>query len=176
MVADLLLRLALAAVLIAVGVAAYWGWNRLQLRRLSRAATASLLGLETRPRGVPAVLYFRTPDCVVCAAAQRPALDRLAGELGPAVHIIEIDAAAQPAVADYWGVLSVPTTFVVDAQGQPRAVNHGLASKDKLRRQLEALPPVETPRPAQSSWAGVLQRGAQPDLDAAPVRDTIEAA
>lgn len=169
MPADLLLRLALAATLIAAGVAVYWGWNRWQLRRLRRAATASLLGLETRPRGVPAVLYFRTPDCVVCAAAQRPALDRLAKELGPAVHIIEIDAAAQPAIADYWGVLSAPTTFIIDAQGQPRAVNHGLASQDKLRRQLQALASGETPRPAPRTAAAN-------DLDAAPVRDTMEAA
>jgi hypothetical protein len=41
-------------------------------------------------------------------------------------------------VADYWGVLSAPTTFIIDARGQPRAVNHGLASMEKLLRQLEA--------------------------------------
>jgi thioredoxin 1 len=138
MFTETLLRLALAAVIIALGVAAYWAWSRWQLRRLNRAAAASLLGLETRPAHAPAVLYFTTPECQVCATAQRPALNRLNAELGGAVHIIEINAAAQTAVADYWGVLSVPTTFIIDAAGQPRAVNHGLASKEKLQRQLEA--------------------------------------
>ncbi len=43
----------------------------------------------------------------------------------------------QPELADYWGVLSVPTTFVIDGQGQPRHINHGMTSQDKLRRQIE---------------------------------------
>ena len=32
----------------------------------------------------------------------------------------------------------MPTTFIIDAQGQPHHINHGLTSKEKLRRQLEA--------------------------------------
>jgi len=38
---------------------------------------------------------------------------------------------AQPEIASQWGVLSVPTTFVIDAQGNPRYVNHGVAPLDK---------------------------------------------
>jgi len=144
---DTLLRLGFATAIIVLGAAAYVGWNRLQLRRLRGGAAGSLLGLESRPPNTPAVLYFRTPDCLVCATAQRPALDRLVAHLGNAVSVIEIDATLQPAVADYWGVLSAPTTFVIDAAGQPRAINHGLASKEKLLRQLEAASaaPAEAP-------------------------------
>jgi thioredoxin 1 len=135
---DTLLRLGLTALIIAAGLAAFWAWNRWQLRRLARPQAASLAGLETRPANTAAVLYFRTPECTVCTTAQRPALDRLAAELGAAVKVIEVDASVQHDVADYWGVLSVPTTFVIDATGQPRAINHGLTSKEKLQRQLEA--------------------------------------
>jgi len=163
MLSDTLIRLGLAALIIAAGLAAYWGWNRWQMRRLGRTSTGTLLGLETRPANTPAVLYFRTPECVVCATAQRPALDRLQADLGRGVHVIEIDAAAQPAVADYWGVLSVPTTFIINAAGQPRAINHGLTSKDKLKRQVLNAAQAEG------------QPGHKAELETSPVRETIEA-
>ena len=163
MVNDILIRLGLAVAIIVAGLAAYWGWNRWQIRRLGRAAASSLLGLETRPANTPAVLYFRTPECVVCTTVQRPALDRLAADLGHGVHIIEIDAAAQPAVADYWGVLSVPTTFVIDAAGQPCAINHGLTSKDKLKQQVR--------NAAQAAG----QPATTAEMETAPVREASEA-
>ncbi len=163
MLSDTLIRLGLAVLIIAAGLAAYWGWNRWQMRRLGRASAGTLLGLETRPANTPAVLYFRTPECVVCGTAQRPALDRLQADLGTRVHIIEIDAAAQPAVADYWGVLSVPTTFIIDAAGQPRAINHGLTSKDKLKQQV------------LNAEIAKGQTGPAAELEAAPVRETSEA-
>ena len=139
MVTDYLGRALLAAALIALGMAAFWAWNRWQLRRLGQARGTVLRGLEhTRP-GVAAVLYFTTPDCLVCRMAQKPALQRLEADLGVGgVQIVEIDATVDTAVADYWGVLSVPTTFVIDAQGTPRSINHGLTSKEKLQRQIEA--------------------------------------
>jgi thioredoxin-like negative regulator of GroEL len=57
--------------------------------------------------------------------------------LGERLQVIEVDAAAHPEVAGQWGVMSVPTTFIVDANGQPRHVNHGVTPQDKLLRQLE---------------------------------------
>jgi hypothetical protein len=57
--------------------------------------------------------------------------------MGGLIQVIEVDAAAQPELADYWGVLSVPTTFIIDARGRPRRVNHGVASAEKLERQIE---------------------------------------
>ncbi len=139
MATDYLARALLAAALIALGIAAYWAWNRIQLRRLGQARGTVLRGLESTRPGVAAVLYFTTPDCLVCRTAQKPALQRLEADLGAGgVQIVEIDATVDTAVADYWGVLSVPTTFVIDAQGTPRSINHGLTSKEKLQRQIEA--------------------------------------
>lgn len=138
---DILARALITVALVAVGVAAYWAWNQWQLRRLSRAGQrgrAVLAGLENARPGVPAVLYFTTPDCLVCKTAQKPALERLQQDWPGAVQIVEIDATVDTATADYWGVLSVPTTFVIDANGQPRSINHGLTSKEKLQRQIEA--------------------------------------
>ena len=135
---DVVTRVVIALGLIALGAALYWGWNKLQLRRLSQPRGTVLAGLANTRPGVAAVLYFTTPDCQVCKTAQKPALQRLEKDLHGAVQIVEIDATVDTEVADYWGVLSVPTTFVIDANGQPRSINHGLTSKEKLQRQIEA--------------------------------------
>jgi thioredoxin-like negative regulator of GroEL len=59
--------------------------------------------------------------------------------LGEQVEVVEVDAGEQPDLASRWGVLSVPTTFIVDAHGAPRQVNHGAVSAEKLARQVEAV-------------------------------------
>jgi hypothetical protein len=53
--------------------------------------------------------------------------------------VIEIDASLQPELASQWGVVSVPTTFILDSQGQPKHVNHGLTSAEKLLKQLNEI-------------------------------------
>ncbi len=55
------------------------------------------------------------------------------------LQLIEIDVTIQPNLADAWGVLSLPTTFIIDSIGQPRGVNHGVAMEEKLLAQLEKI-------------------------------------
>ena len=59
----------------------------------------------------------------------------------------------RPTVADHWGVLSVPTTFIIDPQGQPRRVNHGLTSRSKLAVQLAEFLPPQPPASAAEQLA-----------------------
>lgn len=134
---DILTRLLIALALITLGAGLYWAWNRWQVWRLTRGRAMSLPGLETFRVGVPGVLYFTTPECVPCRTTQRPALERLKAELVDQVQVVEIDATVQPRLADQWGVLSIPTTFIIDTRGQPRRVNHGVTSAAKLKQQLE---------------------------------------
>jgi thioredoxin 1 len=86
--------------------------------------------------GVPAILYFTTPDCLPCKTVQSPAIETLQAQFGERLQIIKVDASERIDLADAWGVLSVPTTFIIDAQGQPRHVNNSVASAAKLRQQL----------------------------------------
>jgi thioredoxin 1 len=147
--AGILSRLGLALVLIAAGLALYWGWNMLQLRRLGqRRGADALRGLESLRPGVSGILYFTTPDCQVCITAQKPALQRLQAELGDGLQVVEVDASVQTDLADYWGVLSVPTTFIIGTDGRPRSMNHGLTSKEKLLHQIQAAQEVVLSAPA----------------------------
>ncbi len=153
---EILNRLLIAVGISLFGLGLYWGWSRWQLRRLNHRRTAGIPGLATLRPDVPAILYFTTPDCVPCRTAQRPALGRLQADLGEGLQIVEVDAIARPDLADYWGVLSVPTTFIIDSAGQPRRVNHGVTSAEKLKQQLEEVSPKsQSPDPKARPLLGI---------------------
>ena len=123
----------LEAVLIASAL--FGGYRLLIVLVLSRARRKAR-GLSLFTPGLPAVLFFTTPDCVTCKAAQKPALRALQDRLNGLLQVIEVDALDSPALAREWSVLSVPTTYILDRDGRPLQVNHGYASTEKLIAQL----------------------------------------
>jgi thiol-disulfide isomerase/thioredoxin len=136
---DVLARGLWALVIIAGGLAAYALLNRAILFRAQRNQDAHPIDDLLPNSGVPAILYFTTPQCAPCKTIQRPALQRVQERLGSQLQVVEINAAERPEVASKWGVLSVPTTFIIDAHGQLRHVNHGATRAEKLLSQLQDL-------------------------------------
>jgi thioredoxin-like negative regulator of GroEL len=132
---ERIMILAVGAVLGITLCALFRHW---QLWRATRIAAADPL-LQGRRPGIPAIVYFTTPTCAPCQTQQRPALRRLLEEMGETVQIIEINAQEQTDAADRWGVLSVPTTFILDRQGRPQTINYGVAGVEKLKQQLRGL-------------------------------------
>ncbi|MGA2642353.1 MAG: thioredoxin family protein [Spirochaetia bacterium] len=130
-----LFRLIFAAVLVAALAGTYRVVTAFVLARARRIGS----GLSQFTPGTPGVVFFTTPDCVACKAAQKPALKELADRLSGRVQVIEVDALDNAVLAREWSVLSVPTTFVLDRNGRPRQVNHGYASTEKLFGQIAAL-------------------------------------
>lgn len=128
-------RLLLAAVVILLAWVAYRMYAKILLTHRARRG----LGLEAYTAGSPAILYFTTPECGPCKTVQRPALAEIRTQFPDRLQIIEVDASADSELANTWGVLSVPTTFIIDARGQPRGVNHGVARAQKLMKQLEEI-------------------------------------
>lgn len=143
---EILLRLGIAVLIILIGVVAYRLWTSLRLSILRRKTKRSALaGLDDLRTGVPAILYFTTPDCVPCKTIQAPAIESLQAQYGDQLQVVKIDASERSDLADSWGILSVPTTFIIDAQGQPRHVNNGVASAAKLREQLREFAGLSDP-------------------------------
>jgi len=128
---EILIRLSITIALILLGIAGWALANRLLLWRAAKNA------LPQPASATPRILYFTTPTCAPCKTYQRPAIEQVKQSLGSQVEVVEIDASSQPELASQWGVLSVPTTFILDAQGHPRHVNHGLTSAAKLLQQLQ---------------------------------------
>ena len=129
-------RLALALVLIIVGFVAYRICTRLQMRQAANHLSTDPL-LSGLPPGIPTIVYFTTPTCVPCRLQQTPILQRLQQEMGDALRIIRVDATENPDAADRWGVFSVPTTFVLNCDGQPCNVHNGVVDAQTLKRELQ---------------------------------------
>jgi thiol-disulfide isomerase/thioredoxin len=135
MATEILTRTLMALAIAGVGVGVFGLANRVILTRASK----KYQGLESFNLGVPAILYFTTPTCVPCKIVQRPAIQKVQETLGADVQIIEVDASLRTDLADYWGVLSVPTTFIIDPEGKPRQINHGVTLADKLIAQVKKI-------------------------------------
>jgi thiol-disulfide isomerase/thioredoxin len=134
---DRLIILAACALLLAVTSLLWRMWLQQQTRRLAAVdpgGPAELAALSLT--AAPAVLYFTTPTCAQCRLQQAPALvqvqERLAG-----LQILKLDAMEHQRLADYYHVMTVPTTVVLDSRRQPLAVNHGLATAERLLAQVE---------------------------------------
>jgi len=135
MSAEILLRFGLAVGIIGLGVFAYWLINQ---RSLVRARNNVFTLFSTLPHN-PVLVYFTTPDCVPCKTVQRPAINQVENLLGEQLQVVEIDATERPDLAKVWGVMSVPTTFLLDARGKARYVNNGVARAEKLIQQIQTL-------------------------------------
>jgi len=132
---SILLRFALAIVIIGLSLAAY----RLINQRLLIRARNNVFTLFSKLPDKPVLVYFTTPDCAPCKTVQRPAIERVSSVLGERLEVVEINAYEQPGLAKTWGVLSVPTTFVIDERGKARYVNNGVARAEKLLEQIQTL-------------------------------------
>ncbi len=131
--------------LIVAGLAALLtvAWALLRLRHARRlrglADERPFQGLV--PGGRPAVVAFTLPSCAECRARQAPALEQLKLGRGGAVAVATLPADAHPAVVERLGILTVPTTAVLDASGQVRFLNHGFADAARLAAQLDSVAP-----------------------------------
>jgi thioredoxin-like negative regulator of GroEL len=143
----LLERFAFAVGLILIGYLGYrlYGW--FVMRRLTRAE----LGLDGYSLGKPAILYFTDPGCAPCHTIQDPALEQISAQYGEQLQIIKVQALERPDLANSWGVLSLPTTFIIDVKGHPRGVNHGATRASRLIDQLDAIGATSPLRPEPST-------------------------
>ncbi len=94
----------------------------------------SELGLS---RTGPTVVHFSAVWCGPCAGVRR-VVDQVCAEL-PAVAHVEIDMDANPDAARRLSVLSLPTTFIFDAEGRQRYRTSGVPTAADLRSAVQPL-------------------------------------
>ena len=124
-------RIALAIGLIIIGWLAYHALLSAQHRLVSHTSKSHSLS------GRPAILVFTSPTCGPCKLQQMPILNRLMVDWQDKIDMSVIDVTEQPDVASRYGVWSLPTTIVLDADRQVAAINQGVASDRKLREEFE---------------------------------------
>ena len=112
-------------------------WTDRRVRTLQQTAP-DWAAIGAQPDGRRTLIAFSTPSCAACHQAQSPAIDLVREQLGDdALRVIRVDAASQPRAARAFGILTVPSTVVVDAGGQHIvAVNQGFAPSARLVQQL----------------------------------------
>ena len=104
------------------------------VRSTEAAGEVPELGL---PAGQPAIVHFSADWCGPCAGVRR-VVDDVCADLTEVAHV-EIDIDANPAAARQLSVLSLPTTFIFDAEGRQRYRASGVPKAADLRSALEPL-------------------------------------
>ena len=125
-------RLLIAAVFFALGIAAC----RFIRFITAQKAGGNLAALYGWRRGAPLIVYFTSPNCGVCKSAQTPALSSLQENFSRELQVITINVDEDMETARAWKVLTLPTTFIFDANGRLVHHNIGFADAANLLRQL----------------------------------------
>ena len=106
------------------------------LRETVGESAVSIDGLELSVAG-PTIVHFSAPWCGPCVAVRR-VVDQVCAEV-PGVAHLEVDLDTNPEVARELSVLSLPTTFIFDADRRQRYRTHGVPTAAVLRSALEPL-------------------------------------
>lgn len=138
-------------IVVALWIATWLGRRFVEMRRRQALAAAPYIGNTGGISGVasdPAmdskqtrvrILAFQSEDCRQCHTLQAPALKRLLETCGDNVAVVEVDAPDTPELTERYRVLTLPTTVVLDAGGNARAVNYGFASTQRLLEQVNTV-------------------------------------
>lgn len=131
---------AVAAIAAALGLAAVAGLlhgRRSGVLRETREPTpvdTVELGLSAT---APTIVHFTAVWCGPCAGVRR-VVEQVCADLPQVAHV-EIDMDANPEAARRLSVLSLPTTFIFDADGNQRFRTSGVPKAADLRTALEPL-------------------------------------
>jgi thiol-disulfide isomerase/thioredoxin len=86
------------------------------------------------------IVYFWSDGCPACKRAQRPILEGLLAEYSKEqLSLTAYNIDETPEAAKKWGVMTLPTTLLLDASGTVKHANNGLIALGKLRNQLKPM-------------------------------------
>ncbi|WP_445168525.1 TlpA family protein disulfide reductase [Mycolicibacterium sp. Dal123E01] len=130
---------AIVAIVAALGVAGIAGV--LHNRRSGAVRTAESADVDVSDLGLsrtgPTIVHFSAVWCGPCAGVRR-VVNQVCTDMRDVAHV-EIDMDANPTAARKLSVMSLPTTFIFDAQGRQRYRTAGVPKAADLRSALEPL-------------------------------------
>ena len=124
------LRLVIVVSLALAAFVGFRGWKAYSLWRSTGRVQAD------GAAGEISLLYFSGPNCAQCVTQERIVREVQVAE--PGVSVFSYDASVDHAEAARVGVMSVPTTVVIDASGRVLSRNGRLVKADVLVEQLAA--------------------------------------
>ena len=134
------LPVVIAVLVVALGVAYVVG-KLLTARSGSLRQTQPDDDIDTTDLGLsgtgPTIVHFSAVWCGPCTSVRR-VVDQVCEELPDVAHV-EIDMDENPGAARKLSVLSLPTTFIFDADGRQRYRTAGVPKAADLRSALEPL-------------------------------------
>lgn len=125
----MLLRLAIVLLFIVAGTAAFAGLRRWHMGRITAVAA---------PNALPTLLYFASETCLVCPAQEQHVQMAMVDWNGR-LSLQKINVDHEPDKATRYGILSLPTTILLDSSGSVQQINYGLTNAHKLRSQFKSL-------------------------------------
>ncbi|TMC19021.1 MAG: hypothetical protein E6J34_15810 [Chloroflexi bacterium] len=141
---EMVIRLGTVVAIGAVVVLLAWLGRRFveAQRRKALAATpwSLLVGVGDTPKAAHAVvriLAFKSADCRQCRELQEPALQRVLQARRDTVTVVNVDVTSEHELVQTYRVLTVPSTVILDAKGQARAINYGFADTQRLLEQID---------------------------------------
>jgi thioredoxin-related protein len=124
-------RLLIILFLALLSTGAFTAFKQVQMRRVNRRVAP--LAADR-----PTLLYFRSNSCAVCPTQARYLEGVGDGGKRP-LHPPHHQRRHQPDLARQYGVMTLPTTILLDTAGQVRDINYGLTPPHKLKQQLALL-------------------------------------
>lgn len=129
------------AIVAALAAAVVVGWLINRRSGVLRETADTVAAVDVSDLGLsrtgPTIVHFSAVWCGPCAGVRRT-VEQVCAE-SPEVAHVEIDMDANPAAARRLSVLSLPTTFVFDAQGRQRYRSAGVPKAADLRSALAPL-------------------------------------
>jgi len=126
-------RFVISLLLILLSTGLVFAFRSRHMQRASKAASAGSV-----EEGHPTLLYFRSDSCAPCVT-QSNYLNLLQEKLAGDLNIQRIDADVDREKADKYGIFTLPTTLIVNENGEVKHINYGLAPTSKLAQQVESV-------------------------------------
>ena len=130
-------RLLITTLLIMLGTSAYAAFKRRHVRVLGDLAAVAAADSPASTSSAT-ILYFASDGCAAFPSQARY-LEQLLAQWPDGLAVQKIDAEVERETAVKYGVFTLPTTILIDQQGDVREINYGLTPTHKLNQQVASL-------------------------------------